>query len=180
MDRVINELWPHILPLLDKPIALFGHSLGALVAFELAKKIEASQIQQKVILFISACLTPDSIDHSSPLHVLSDEAFIHQLSNYGAMPQQLLENPEALRLLLPRLRADFSIFETYSCRAHLPIKMPIVVFGGKEDDLVPWDQLLAWQKYSEGLFDAHIFSEGIFTTVILLQKFARKLRHTCK
>lgn len=175
MESVIEELWPQVIPLLDKPLALFGHSLGALIVFELAKKIEANRIQQKVILFVSACLPPAYIDHSFPLHTLNNEEFIVQLNSYGAMPKQLLENREALNLLLPCLRADFSIFETYSCSTHFPMQMPIIAIGGDNDALVDSNRLLDWQNYTSGLFETHLFPGGHFYYYHEAQELCKKI-----
>lgn len=161
LQSVLEALWPHILCLLDRPVALFGHSLGALIAFELAKQIETRCPHQKIFVFVSACSAPQYLDHRFPLHNLSDDEFILQLKSYGAMPKQLLENREALELFLPRLKADFKIFETYSS-PNTHIHSPLVAFGAEQDELIDKQHWAGWQWCTSGFFDQCVFSGGHF------------------
>lgn len=156
----LSEELKHVVePFLETPLILFGHSLGAVIAYELAKKLQGSC--KKMQLFVSSCSAPHCLLHESPLHQLSDNEFIQSLKSYGGMPKQLLENEEALKILLPRLKADFTLFETYKCTASL-LDIPLVALGGKKDDLVSEKNLNAWESYTNSSFNIHFFSGGHF------------------
>lgn len=161
MKDLLDALWPQILPLLDRPIAFFGHSLGALIAFEMVKKIERAECEQKMILFVSACASPQDLDFSTPLHTLPEEEFIERLKSYGAMPKQLLENKEILTLLVPRLRADFSILETYIPNTE-SIRAPIIAFEALDDELISHDQIIGWKHFTSNYFNLSSFPGGHF------------------
>ncbi len=162
MDHLVDSLWPEIHSLLDRPCILFGHSLGAVIAYEIAKKIESFSNQLK-FLFVSACSAPKLfMKNVTNIHLESDEQFIETLKGYGAMHTQILKNKEALDLLLPRIRADFSIFETYIYRATAPLKSSIVGCCGLQDEIVAPEKIKAWAAETTSNFYFHEFQGGHF------------------
>src|SRR5262249_43042969 len=101
-------------PFFDRPFAFFGHSMGALVAFELARVLVRTAGPQPVPLFASACAAPQVRDCETPIHALPDAAFREELRRLGGTPALVLHNAELVDLLLPTLRADFAVCETYA------------------------------------------------------------------
>jgi len=163
MESLMDALWPEILQLFDRPCGLFGHSLGAIVAFEIAKRMKTFSYNQLRTLFVSACSAPTFLNyHSNHVHLGPDEKIIQSLKSYGAMPAQLLQNEEALALILPRIRADFSIFETYNYQSTKPLDIPIVACNGCDDSIVSESKMKAWEIETCSTFNQYTFNGGHF------------------
>jgi medium-chain acyl-[acyl-carrier-protein] hydrolase len=162
MEELVDHLSTVLFSFFDLPMGFFGHSLGALVALELVRKIERTKRSPKLTLFLSASLPPDQVEKSIPIYDLPEKEFIFHLEKYGAMPRQLIENQEALKLILPRLRADFKILNTYQFSRSILIHTPICVFGGEKDHTIPPSSLATWKAYTTGAFSSHLFSGGHF------------------
>lgn len=146
IEPLIQALAPAILPNLSKPFAFFGHSMGAFVSFELARLLSKEYNQSPLHLFVSGQRAPQLPDRHPPIRALPDAEFLKELRRYNGTPEAILENAELMELLLPTLRADFSVVETYSYTPELPLDCPITAFGGLEDwkanalDLEPWGE----------------------------------------
>lgn len=177
VSDVIQSLYPAIQPFLDIPFALFGHSLGAILAFELIKKIrKEGASHSSATLFVSACSAPHHLSDKSQLHKMPDAEFLRELEGYKAMPRQLLESPEAIKVLLPRLKADFTIFETYRNIENPDlVDVPLVAFGSEEDELVPLDHLKAWEKHSLNFIKVELLSGGHFYYLQKLPDLAQRI-----
>jgi medium-chain acyl-[acyl-carrier-protein] hydrolase len=137
-------------PFLDRPFALFGHSNGALLAYELARAIRQRYLLSPQALFISGKRAPQLLYSEPQLHVLPDAAFIAALKRYNGTPQEVLDNPELLSVFLPILRADFALSETYRFTTGDLITAPVYLFGGAYDPVVPERDLLTWGDVCEG------------------------------
>jgi medium-chain acyl-[acyl-carrier-protein] hydrolase len=137
-----------LLPLTDRPFALFGHSVGALIAFELARLLEREHGRTPEHLFVSGRGAPDRPSTRGNIHHLPSEAFVAALKAYNGTLRGLLDNPEALELFLPILRADLELVETYIYVSGPPLSCPITVFGGEEDDTVRPEDLEAWRWHT--------------------------------
>ncbi|MBD2153038.1 thioesterase [Leptolyngbya sp. FACHB-16] len=144
---LVQTVSRHIRPYLDVPYAFFGHSMGALISFELAQKLRFHQAPPPLHLFVSGCRAPH-IPNPRQLHTLADSLLLHELKCLKGTPQQILDNPELMQLLMPTLRADFAICETYTYIEQPPLDCPISVFGGTEDSEAPADDLKAWHRYT--------------------------------
>lgn len=141
---------------LDLPFAFFGHSMGALIAYETSRQLGRSIGAFPEHLFVSGCFAPHLPD-PHPLHKLPDREFIEEARKLGGMPQQVIENLELMELMLPTLRADFTLAETYQCNASSPLPCPITAFAGDADSLASGADVMAWQSHTTGGFEMHTF-----------------------
>lgn len=147
---------------IDVPFFIFGHSLGALLGFELARELRRSFGAQPVSLIASAHRAPQIPDPDPPIHDLPDEQFISEIKDLEGTPPEVFESPEILELLMPMLRADFCMTETYEYREEPPLDCRLRVFGGSGDEVVTGDQLGRWRELTTGPFELHVFQGGHF------------------
>ena len=143
-------------PLADKPFALYGHSLGALAAFEAARKRRREGKRGPSALFVGACRAPQLPVTSPPTHGLPDAGLIEELRRLNGTPAEVLEHEELMQLMLPILRADLEAEETYVYREEPPLSCPLVAFGGLGDAAVGREQLEGWRKQTAGEFVLHM------------------------
>jgi medium-chain acyl-[acyl-carrier-protein] hydrolase len=148
---------------LDPPYALFGHSLGALVAFEIARRRLEVGAVPPVHLFVSGHHAPGRPSRLPAVSTLSDGEIIDNIhSRYGSIPDGVRQEPELLALLLPMLRADFTIAETYVPMGDRVLDdVPISVYGGRDDKVARAD-LLAWSDWTHAAFAMELFDGGHF------------------
>lgn len=150
-------------PFLDKPFALFGHSMGAVICFELARRLRSQYEVSPVHLFISAHRAPQMPDPNPPIRHLPDEEFIAEIQHrYDGIPREVMQNPDLLELLLPTLRADVEMLETYTYEPERPLACPITAFGGREDPEASYEELTAWRVQTQGSFEIEIFPGNHF------------------
>lgn len=152
MDGVSRAIGEH----LDKPYLLFGHSLGALIAFELTRQYVAQSRAMPAALIVSGKRAPQMPSRRRPFSRLPDDEFIQEIANYKGTPASVLENRELMELILPRLRADARLFDDYQYRTSGPLPCPIVALGGTDDPHVNMDELNAWHELT------HSFSSRVF------------------
>ncbi|HEU0014920.1 MAG TPA: alpha/beta fold hydrolase [Longimicrobium sp.] len=157
MDALVDAMYPTLLPLMDRPFALFGHSNGGLMAFEVARRLRREGRTLPVRLFGSGRPAPQVPLTLPPLHTLSDEDFVHELRRLNGTPEEVLANEEIMRLVLPLLRADFAIGETYRYRDEPPLDVPIAAYGGERDAEVPYEHVQAWREQTTGDFVLRMF-----------------------
>ena len=150
-------------PQLDVPFACFGHSMGALHAFEFARALRRHGRAGPRHLFVSARRAPQLPRSESPLHALPEEDFIERLrQRYNSIPAAILAEPELLKLLLPIVRADFKMIELYQYLEDEPLDCPITAFGGTHDPWAQHNDLAAWQAQTRGSFEMQVFAGGHF------------------
>ncbi|MBL8100974.1 MAG: thioesterase [Anaerolineales bacterium] len=154
---LVEKIFQTIQPLLDKPFAFFGHSLGGLVAFELARTLHQNNLPQPTALFISACDAPHILDHHLLLHNLPDAQFLTSLKELNGIPAELLNQPDVMQLLMPTLRADFELIETYRFAMTSPLNCPVLVFGGLDDPRVSRERLEGWAIHANAHFELKYF-----------------------
>lgn len=162
LDPLVQALADALIPRLDKPFAFFGHSMGGLVSFELTRLLRSNYNLNPVHLFVSARRAPQLPDPEPLIHNLSEPEFLDELRDLEGTPQEVLENAELMQLLLPTLRADFTVIETYAYTAEPPLDCPIAAFGGLQDREVSYDELKAWQEQTNAAFSLHMLPGNHF------------------
>jgi len=163
LDLLVQTLAQVITPALNKPFAFFGHSLGGLIVFELAQYyISKTQQKEPFHLWISAARAPH-LPYAKPvIHALPDADFIAKIRRYNGTPDKILNSPEMMSLLLPSLRADFALLETY-CYSPKPLfSCPITAFWGENDKTISQSEVADWQKYTSNTFSLQSFSGDHF------------------
>src|SRR4029077_19602834 len=146
LEPLIEALAEQLRPHLSRPFALFGHSMGALLAFELSRRLRRQGGPQAVHLFVSGCAASQLVSHTNPVHSLPDAGFRAELRGLNGTPTATLDNDELMHLLLPTLRADFSVCETYAFVPGPLLTCAISAFGGLGDDTVSGSDLDTWRE----------------------------------
>lgn len=153
-----------LFPYLDKPFAIFGVSLGGLLAYELAQALSQRHQRDAYALLIACCRAPELPGPYAlqGAESLGDLDFIEQIKSYGGTPNVILEDEQLMQRLLPKLRADALLQATYCYRPDLSLDAPICVIGGTEDTFVSLLELIAWQTHTRSAFRAHLCSGDHF------------------
>ncbi len=144
------------------PFVFFGHSLGSIIAFEVVHELRRYYLRSPEYLIVSGRNAPQTPSRDEILHNLSDELFVKGLVKYQGMPEEILQHKELLELLLPRLRADFTLSETYQYIKKPLLDCPILAFGGNDDSTVNHEELTAWKVQTANQCSVRLFEGGHF------------------
>lgn len=163
IPALTKEIVSELAPYLDRPYAFFGHSMGAVLALEVAQAAKKAGREGPAHLFLSARRPPHLPRLEADLHRLPDEAFLKLLgARFGGVPSEVLQEPELLALVLPALRADITALETFIAQEIQPVTCPITAYGGDGDRLVTAGQLDAWREYTSAAFRVRQFQGDHF------------------
>lgn len=157
LEDLLRSLVPVLMPYLDKPFALFGHSMGGLLSFELARWLRRDYQLSPTHLLISGRCAPQIPNRDRPIHNLPEPQLLEQLRELNGTPDTILQNRELMQLVLPTLRADFAVIETYTYYPEAPLDCPIAVFGGLQDSTATPESLEAWREQTSQQFICHMF-----------------------
>lgn len=149
---LVHVLGDVIQPYLTMPFAFFGHSLGAILSFELTRCLRRQGAPLPVYLFVSGHHAPHLPDPKPPIYNLPDPQFLEELRLLNGMPGEVLESAELMELMMPLLRADFAMAETYVYTEDTALSCPISAFGGLTDDEVSQQEADAWRSHTSGAF----------------------------
>ena len=181
LKALVEALYEAIRPHLGQPFAFLGHSMGSLVAFELARTLRRHGEPAPRFLIVSGRRAPHLPDttRKPPMHPLPDDAFVERLHELNGTPPDVLAHAELMRLLLPTLRADFQAVETYAYREEPPLSCPVAAFGGLKDKDISRAQVAEWRAMTRGPFSLHMFpGDHFFVNTdrqAVLEVVARKL-----
>jgi surfactin synthase thioesterase subunit len=180
MGPAVREVADAIEAYADRPFAFFGHSMGALLAFEVAHALRARGRRVPLQLFVSACRAPH-FHGTQTTHELPSSRLIAVVRELGSVTEDL-GGSDLVRRRLPLLRADLSICERYELTPHPPLSCPITAFGATDDPIVSGDELEHWSEYTRASFvkrtfaGDHFFVHGERRTP-LLRALRRELEH---
>ena len=159
MDALVEQVARALRPYIDPaapgagreaglPFAFFGHSMGALLSFELARRLRAEGGPAPCCLFVSGHGAPHLPDREPPIHDLPEPDFVAKIREFNGTPAEVLDNAELRGLILPVLRADFELCATYVYRPQPPLPCPIGAFGGLRDPSLSRPDLEAWREHT--------------------------------
>jgi medium-chain acyl-[acyl-carrier-protein] hydrolase len=143
-----ERLADQILLYVRKPFALFGHSMGALLAFELTRTLRRRQAPMPMALFLSAHRAAHLPLRRKPLHALPDPEFLQALRGLGGTPAEVFEHQDLLQVMLPALRADFTLCDRYGFVAEPPLDCPLILYAGRQDTEVSPQEVEAWSQHT--------------------------------
>ncbi len=162
LDALVEALALAVAAMMDRPYFLFGHSMGALIAFELTRTLRKHGLNLPHRLFVSAFRAPDHPNPKRELHALPDDQFIDALREYGGTPEAVLRHRETMDVLMPMLRADFHLHENYRHVPDMPLPVPITALAGRSDLAVPASEMVGWEKHTAVGFNMHQFDGAHF------------------
>lgn len=179
LPTLVQSIYQHILSFLDKPFVFFGHSMGALLSFELARLLRRENGPAPQHLFVSATQAPHRRENEPQLGSLPYDELVVKLRRLNGMPKEVLKNKELMNVLLPMLRADFTLCDTYEYISEPPLACPMTVLRGMEDYEVKREELEAWKEQTTGPFSMktlpgdHFFIHG--SQPLLLRVLSQEL-----
>lgn len=180
MTDLLDAMYDSLFSYISGPFALFGHSMGAVIAFEFARLLRRRHNLLPSHLFVSGRQAPQLPDKDPQTYDLPEPEFIEDLKRLNGTPAEVFEHPELLQLLLPLLRSDFELVQTYSYTEEPPLDCPITAFGGLEDAEAPPEDLKRWGEQTTVSFSLsmlpgdHFFLHG--SKDLLLRIISRTLR----
>lgn len=178
IEPLVESLSREIRPFLDLPFVFYGHSLGAAVSFELSRTLAREGIVPQ-FLFVSGRNAPHQPRRRPPIHHLPDGEFKSELLEMNGTPQEILENQELMELMLPMLRADFTISETYKFQQGPTLQCPLASFGGEKDPDVDEEGVRGWGEHTGAAFHWHMLPGDHFflhqSRDILLHRILRHM-----
>lgn len=163
MAALIRTLLPVLRPELDRPFVLFGHSMGALIVYELAQALRHTGGPLPAHLFVSGRRAPSLPDPLLPIHGLPTDDMLRAIGQrYGNLPELVMQDAELKAIYAPLLQADFTLVETYQPSTLTPLPCPVTALGGDADPFATEAELQAWRPLTQSPFDLHLLPGGHF------------------
>jgi len=156
LSEMVGTISETIAPFLNKPFAFFGHSMGAMISFELARRLRREGQPAPERLFVSGRRAPQLRCTDPPTYNLPDAEFIRELKTLNGTPPEVLMNEELVRLVMPLLRSDFQVCQTHEYTPEAPLACAITAMGGIEDEEAQEGRLDAWKEQTTSSFSLRI------------------------
>lgn len=161
--KLTREIAKAIKPLSDKSYAFYGHSMGALIAYEVTRILAREQDKLPAFLFIGARRAPHIPTRKQhQVHTLDDRSIIQVVRQLEGTSSKIISDERVIDYFLPVIRADFALFEKYCYIPEEPIACPIIAFGGTLDKECSKEDIALWRQHTKGYFDMHLLSGGHF------------------
>jgi medium-chain acyl-[acyl-carrier-protein] hydrolase len=154
---LIEPLCAALEPYLVQPYAFFGHSMGAVVAYEVARRFSGADTAGPACLIVSGRRGPGLVSNHRQLSGLPDDEFLSEVARLGGMPPEVLNEPELVTMLLPALRADYELAETYQPLPGHDLACPVVAYLGASDPETDYQGVLCWREVTTGEFTMRVF-----------------------
>ena len=161
MDQLVKSLLREMRPYLTKPFAFFGHSMGAVIGFEITRLLRRENAMLPLHLFVSGRGAPQRYVPKPPTYNLPDAAFKQELQRLKGTPAEVLAHPELMEVVMPLLRADFELIQTYTYTYEQPLNIPLTALGGVEDEISRED-FEGWRAETTGAFSLRMFEGDHF------------------
>ena len=162
IQEIAEELAPILGASVDGSFALFGYSMGALIAFETARQLRKQGLPMPCGIIVAAHQPPQQSIVRKPIYHLPEDEFLTELREIGGMPEELFDYPELLEFVLPALRSDLQACDTYFCTPEEPLAVPFAVVGGRYDPHVPTESLIDWKEQSSEPCSVDLLPGGHF------------------
>ncbi|SJN59057.1 Linear gramicidin dehydrogenase LgrE [Vibrio ruber DSM 16370] len=162
MPSLVNGLLESIQHFLDKPYICFGHSLGCLVCFELMKEIRSKSLRMAELMILSAKRAPHLPRQYDKISSQSKLDLVRTLKTFDGTPSFILDDDDLLNILLPIMRNDFLLDESYIYNDSESLDIPLMILGADKDLLASQSELLAWEKHTLNKFNYKIYSGSHF------------------
>lgn len=180
LQPVAAQLAAEIAPEVNGPYMFYGHSVGALVCFEVARQLSRHHGSEPDAIFAAAFRAPHTPSVRAPVHVMGDQDLLAHVVRLGGVPARVLSEPELLKLALPTLRADLRLSEAYELGDAHCLSCPIYVYGGEGDPIVASHEFARWRELTSGECEVRMFKGGHFFLEVsqhaLFEHMARKQR----
>ncbi|MEV5880050.1 alpha/beta fold hydrolase [Streptomyces sp. NPDC052101] len=160
IDELAQQAVDALRPWSDRPLVLFGHSMGALISFEVARKLEAESAGP-LSLVVSGCRAPSRY-RQDPLHLSSDDVLLAEIERLEGTDSRLMDDEELRALFLPALRGDYEAVATYRHRPGNPLNCPVLAMVGDKDPKAGVDDVDAWRDHTRESCETRVFTGGHF------------------
>lgn len=157
VEDIVDASVEALEPFFDRPFAFFGHSMGAAISFELARRLRADGLRMPSYLFVSARRAPQVPAREDRVFDLPDEQLLAKLRELNGTPEEALQHPELMQMMLPLIRADFQVSDTHVFEDGEPLACPISGFGGLGDEEIPREDMERWGELTRGGFTLRMF-----------------------
>jgi pyochelin biosynthetic protein PchC len=174
IDVIADRIADALPPALDRPLALFGHSLGAAVAYEVARRLDRALSRPDMHLFVSGRPAPQ-LDRGGTVHLGSDAALCDDLRRLGGTSPEILDNAELRALVLRVLRSDYRLSETYRAKPGAALSCPVTAFIGDRDPELGLEEALGWRAVTRATFQSHVLAGDHFYLVPERSRLVRTL-----
>lgn len=160
-DALVSRICDEQAPAMQGRFALFGHSMGALLASGVARRLQLTGRAMPLALVVSGSPAPSQRDAGRFAGKTSDEHLVADLREQGGTPEEVFASPELMRMTLDALRADYGVCASFSRPPAPPLLLPVHVMAGRQDDIEP-TQIDAWAEEAGGVFTVDWFDGGHF------------------